>query len=619
MQKRSRTGTLILTALAALAITGCPGTTTSGQSGEKQIVSFEVTVDGEVRAGSIDETNHTVSLTLPAGTDVTALAPLVTVSEKATLSPASGTARDFTAPVTYTVTAEDGSAQEYTATVTVLGESPAADRAALDAAIATAAATKAGIAVDTAAANVPAGTQWVDQAALDALNAAIAAAEAVSQNADATQDQMDGALAALNVAVLAFNAAKQEGTKAGPTADKTALNAAIATAAAAKEGIAVDTDAANVPAGTQWVTQAAKDTFDTAIAAAEAVAQNAAATQEQADAAETALNTAITAFNTAKQAGTKAEPADDKTLLNAAIATATAARAGIVVDTDAANVPAGTQWVAQAAKDTFDGAITEAETVAQNAAASQEQVNAAETALNTAITAFNAAKQAGTKTEPADITYTLSVDGESDAADSTTITFDFSAAVTGLAAEHITLTGNGGAAVRGTLGGEGQTRTLGITVQTAGQVKVRVTKAGIEGAEKLLTVHKAPALSLTNAIEFASEEYSSGTAFDDSQWTGTGTATESWVLSTVAEQHLTYFAVYKEAAQTIAVGGTDAAAVSMAETGTTVAEATDEGLTAGDTLAPVTYAISVCVSTFNSSRTAERTFHEILYMRGVSS
>jgi hypothetical protein len=99
---------------------------------------------------------------------------------------------------------------------------------------------------------------------------------------------------------------------------------------------------------------------------------------------------------------------------------------------------------------------------------------------------------------------------------------------------------------------------------------------------------KQASSSLTKPVGFAGEEYSSGTTFDDTRWTGYETDTEGWTLSTTAEQHLTYFAVYKEAAQTIIVSGDDAARVSMAASGTTVVEATDAGLTASDTLAVFT-------------------------------
>jgi len=49
-----------------------------------------------------------VTLYVPAGTDVTALAPDLTVSPFATVLPVSGSTHDFTNPVNYTVTAEDG-------------------------------------------------------------------------------------------------------------------------------------------------------------------------------------------------------------------------------------------------------------------------------------------------------------------------------------------------------------------------------------------------------------------------------------------------------------------------------------------------------------------------------
>ncbi|PIB34045.1 hypothetical protein BFP72_00665 [Reichenbachiella sp. 5M10] len=61
--------------------------------------------DGEVKAWITD---------LSAASNLT---PTITVSNKATVSPKSGVAQDFTSPVTYTVTAEDGSTQTYVATI----------------------------------------------------------------------------------------------------------------------------------------------------------------------------------------------------------------------------------------------------------------------------------------------------------------------------------------------------------------------------------------------------------------------------------------------------------------------------------------------------------------------
>ena len=55
---------------------------------------------------------------MPQGTSVTALSPTFTLSPFATVSPASGSTHDFTSPVNYTVTAEDGIATKtYSVTV----------------------------------------------------------------------------------------------------------------------------------------------------------------------------------------------------------------------------------------------------------------------------------------------------------------------------------------------------------------------------------------------------------------------------------------------------------------------------------------------------------------------
>lgn len=68
--------------------------------------------------GSINESNHTIALTVPFDTSVTALSPTITITG-ASINPTSGTTENFTSPVTYTVTAADSSTQQYTVTVTV--------------------------------------------------------------------------------------------------------------------------------------------------------------------------------------------------------------------------------------------------------------------------------------------------------------------------------------------------------------------------------------------------------------------------------------------------------------------------------------------------------------------
>jgi hypothetical protein len=74
--------------------------------------------------GSVNTTDHTVSITVPDGTDLTSLTPSITLSQGATISPASGTSQNFSNPVVYTVTAEDASTQTWTVTAN-LGPSSA--------------------------------------------------------------------------------------------------------------------------------------------------------------------------------------------------------------------------------------------------------------------------------------------------------------------------------------------------------------------------------------------------------------------------------------------------------------------------------------------------------------
>jgi hypothetical protein len=80
-------------------------------------------------AGTINETTKTISVTMPKGTDVTALIATFTTTgagEKvAAVDQTSGTtANNFTNPVTYTVTAADGTSAAYTVIVTVTVNAP---------------------------------------------------------------------------------------------------------------------------------------------------------------------------------------------------------------------------------------------------------------------------------------------------------------------------------------------------------------------------------------------------------------------------------------------------------------------------------------------------------------
>lgn len=69
-------------------------------------------------SGNAVVSSNTATLYVPVGTDVSALVPTIALSPFATVSPASGVPQNFTSPVNYTVTAQDGvSTKTYTVKV----------------------------------------------------------------------------------------------------------------------------------------------------------------------------------------------------------------------------------------------------------------------------------------------------------------------------------------------------------------------------------------------------------------------------------------------------------------------------------------------------------------------
>ncbi|MDD3040980.1 S-layer homology domain-containing protein [Bacteroides sp.] len=92
-------------------------TVTAAPSTAKAITAFDFNGLTPNVTGAVDEGAKTIALTVPYGTDVTALVPSITHTG-ASVSPNTGVAQDFTNPVTYTVKAADNSEQQYTVTVT---------------------------------------------------------------------------------------------------------------------------------------------------------------------------------------------------------------------------------------------------------------------------------------------------------------------------------------------------------------------------------------------------------------------------------------------------------------------------------------------------------------------
>jgi hypothetical protein len=107
---------LILSAIlvSAIALSSCPSDGASDSS-DAAISSFSfANLDA---AWTVDEAAGKVAVSVRWNANLASLTPAI-VHTGASISPASGVAQDFTSPVTYTVTAEDGTKKAYAVTVT---------------------------------------------------------------------------------------------------------------------------------------------------------------------------------------------------------------------------------------------------------------------------------------------------------------------------------------------------------------------------------------------------------------------------------------------------------------------------------------------------------------------
>lgn len=108
-----------LTALVLLVASCKTSVDTQPINSEKVIESFVFSnLTSSVNA-TIDTLIHTVRATVPPGTDLTKLTPTIRASSPASIAPASDVVQDFSKPVSYTVTAQNGTTQVYSVMVSV--------------------------------------------------------------------------------------------------------------------------------------------------------------------------------------------------------------------------------------------------------------------------------------------------------------------------------------------------------------------------------------------------------------------------------------------------------------------------------------------------------------------
>jgi hypothetical protein len=110
------TGQLIAAALVCVTVFSCDEDEKPSLSAEADVLTFSFAGLTPAVQGTVVGTG--ISATVVYNQNVTALVPEITISPKASIQPASGIAQDFTSPVTYTVTAENGTTKVYTVTVT---------------------------------------------------------------------------------------------------------------------------------------------------------------------------------------------------------------------------------------------------------------------------------------------------------------------------------------------------------------------------------------------------------------------------------------------------------------------------------------------------------------------
>ena len=106
--------TLLLSCVMVFA--GCgSGDREETRSDAKGILSFQIALPGgsDTSVGIIDESNSRISLQIPSETDITSIAPEITISPGASIQPESGESVSFSGGAVYTVTAEDGSKAAY--------------------------------------------------------------------------------------------------------------------------------------------------------------------------------------------------------------------------------------------------------------------------------------------------------------------------------------------------------------------------------------------------------------------------------------------------------------------------------------------------------------------------
>ena len=213
-----------------------------------------------------------------------------------------------------------------------------------------------------------------------------------------------GLIALLAIIGFAATGCEQPTNEVTPVGvDRTALGNAITAAQALLYGVVASADGTSITSG-WWAPQAAIDAFTAAITIAQGVHGNANATQAEVNTAASNLSTAQATFNAARQPGMYTPATADRTALGNAITAAQILIAGTAISSDGTDVATTAYWATQAAHAAFSSAVSAAQGVYGNAAATQAEVTAAVSDLATAQTTFIASRALGTSVTAVDKT-----------------------------------------------------------------------------------------------------------------------------------------------------------------------------------------------------------------------
>ena len=172
-----------------------------------------------------------------------------------------------------------------------------------------------------------------------------------------------------------------------PQVSKTELNSLISSI----KYVAVSINGNEIYTTDKWTTQAEKTVLDTAVANAQAIARDTKASQTQVNDAYKNLNSALVNYQAVQKYGKKYTTGDKYTLTSLI----NSIQYVTISWNNGNDVASYIPWTTQAEKNAIDTAVASAQTVANNAYATYDQVSSAINNLNNAITIYKNAHKYG--------------------------------------------------------------------------------------------------------------------------------------------------------------------------------------------------------------------------------